>query len=200
MTPAPEKNALRSAVRARLCEKAPQSHAALRENLAALLRRMKCECCVAYLAFQQEPNLDELLDNLIITNKLLVIPRFNCQTFSYDLVSVTDLHAQLATGHYGIREPLPELPAIGHLPGLTCWLTPGLAFTPQGTRLGRGGGYYDQLFMQFPTGKRIGIAWEMQLLPEIPQEPWDRPMDYIVTETRTIDCRVLSHNLRSETS
>ncbi|MBR6470430.1 MAG: 5-formyltetrahydrofolate cyclo-ligase [Victivallales bacterium] len=185
----PDKNALRSVVRDRLRKGEPQNHAALRENLAALLRRLESECWVAYLAFQQEPNLDELLDDLLANSKSLVIPRFNHETLSYDLVPVTDLHSQVAVGHHGIREPLPELPAIDRLPESTGWLTPGLAFTVRGARLGRGAGHYDRLFLRFPQGKRIGIAWECQMLDEIPGDPWDIPMDFITTEARTVDCR-----------
>ena len=120
------------------------------------------------------------------------MPRFNLATRQYELVEVTDLNSQIALGHYGIREPEPQLVAIQQVILNTTWLVPGLAFTASGVRLGRGAGHYDRLFAKFPQGKRIGIAWEMQLLPEIPQEPWDLPMDYIVTETRTIDCRAPS--------
>ena len=189
MTSEPTKSALRAAIRDRLRKKTPGDAATLRENLAQLLERLAPTCCVAYLAFQNEPNLDELLHNLLLLNKLLAIPRFCHATRSYELVEVSDLASQLVTGHYGIREPLPELLAIQKLPSSTVWLVPGLAFTAGGARLGRGAGYYDRLFAQFPQGKRIGVAWDCQLLTEIPQEPWDRPMDYIVTETQSIDCR-----------
>ena len=195
-----DKNALRSALRKRLRENAPQNHKELQKHVGGLLAQENAECCIGYLAFQQEPVLDQLLGKWLAHNRKLLLPRFNAATRQYELVEVTDLDSQIAPGHYGIREPKPQLVAIQQVIQKAVWLVPGLAFTESGARLGRGAGYYDRLFTQFPQGKRIGIAWEMQLLPEIPQEPWDLPMDYIVTETRTIDCRVHSHNLRSETS
>ncbi|MBQ4480724.1 MAG: 5-formyltetrahydrofolate cyclo-ligase [Victivallales bacterium] len=189
MTPAAAKKNLRSAVRVRLRENAPQSHVALQAQLGRLLARENAECCIGYLAFQQEPVLDQFLGEWLELNRKILLPRFNSATMSYELVEVTDLTSQIVPGHYGIREPIQQLTEIKRLKNNTFWLVPGLAFTTCGTRLGRGAGHYDRLFAKFPQGKRIGIAWEMQLLPEIPQEPWDFPMDYIVTEMRTIDCR-----------
>lgn len=192
MTPALTKNALRNVIRARLRETVPQNHKALQQRLTELLAQENAECCIGFLAFQQEPALDQFLSNWLAQNRKLLLPRFNLATRQYELVEVTDLNSQIALGHYGIREPKPQLVAIQQVIQTSVWLVPGLAFTANGARLGRGAGYYDRLFQQFPQGKRIGIAWEMQLLPEIPQEPWDLPMDYIVTETRTIDCRAPS--------
>ena len=192
MTPALTKNALRNVIRARLRETVPQNHKALQQRLTELLAQENAECCIGFLAFQQEPALDQFLSNWLAQNKKLLLPRFNLATRQYELVEVTDLNSQIAPGHYGIREPNTQLVAIQQVIQTSVWLVPGLAFTASGVRLGRGAGHYDRLFAKFPQGKRIGIAWEMQLLPEIPQEPWDLPMDYIVTETRTIDCRAPS--------
>ena len=192
MTPAPTKNALRSAMRECLRKNAPQNHEALQNRLDALLAKENAEFCIGYLAFQQEPVLDQFLGKWLAQNRKLLLPRFNSETRQYELVEVTDWNSQVAPGHYGIREPKPQLVAIKQVIQTSVWLIPGLAFTASGVRLGRGAGHYDRLFAKFPQGKRIGIAWEMQLLPEIPQEPWDHPMDYIVTETRTIDCRAPS--------
>ncbi|MBR4125877.1 MAG: 5-formyltetrahydrofolate cyclo-ligase [Victivallales bacterium] len=189
MTPALTKNALRNVIRARLRETVPQNHKALQQRLTDLLAEENADCCIGFLAFRQEPVLDQFLSNWLAQNKKLLLPRFNLATRQYELVEVTDLNSQIALGHYGIREPEPQLVAIQQVILNTTWLVPGLAFTANGARLGRGAGYYDRLFQQFPQGKRIGIAWEMQLLPEIPQMSWDISMDYIVTESRTIDCR-----------
>ena len=166
----------------------PHDEESLRRNLLILLQKGNFDGCVGFLAFQSEPILDEVFLGLLAQGKFLAFPRFNPQSLEYDLVAVSNLTGQLAVGHYGIREPQPELPAVQKLSENVCWLVPGLAFSESGCRLGRGAGYYDRLFLRFPQGKRIGIAWEMQLLPEIPAEPWDIPMDYIVTESRRIDC------------
>lgn len=62
-------------------------------------------------------------------------------------------------------------------------IIPGVAFAPVCggyMRLGRGGGYYDRLIplLHCPT---VAPAFDFQIFPEIPCDPWDRPVDNIIT-------------------
>ncbi|MDR1679847.1 MAG: 5-formyltetrahydrofolate cyclo-ligase [Prevotellaceae bacterium] len=59
-------------------------------------------------------------------------------------------------------------------------IVPGIAFSPQGQRLGRGKGYYDRFLADF-HGKKIGICFDFQLLPEIPVEQFDVKMDEVIS-------------------
>jgi 5-formyltetrahydrofolate cyclo-ligase len=63
-------------------------------------------------------------------------------------------------------------------------LVPGLAFAEtDGTRLGRGKGYYDRLLgEQGVIARRIGVGFEMQVLPAVPREPHDSRVHELVTE------------------
>lgn len=67
-------------------------------------------------------------------------------------------------------------------------LVPGVAFDPNGNRLGRGGGYFDQ-YLKEVKGIKIGIAYEKQIVDSVPIEEHDIPMDYLITEERIIDCK-----------
>lgn len=60
-------------------------------------------------------------------------------------------------------------------------LIPGLAFALNGTRLGRGKGYFDRYLEKY-TGKKIGIGFEIQIFDEIPSDKWDQKVDQIITE------------------
>ncbi len=88
---------------------------------------------------------------------------------------------ELVIGRYGLREPAPGSPLID-LSDLGAAVVPGLAFTPDGDRLGYGGGYYDR----YLAGRKakpalIGLAYEEQVVRALPVEPWDVRMDWIVT-------------------
>ena len=61
-------------------------------------------------------------------------------------------------------------------------LVPGLAFTQQGYRLGRGAGFYDRFLTQYPQALRVGIAFSEQIVHEVPYEPFDQPLDIVLTD------------------
>ena len=63
-------------------------------------------------------------------------------------------------------------------------LVPGLAFTKDGARLGRGGGYYDRLLASLPPRtRRIGVCFAAQLVAVLPTEPHDQRVERVVTES-----------------
>jgi 5-formyltetrahydrofolate cyclo-ligase len=69
-------------------------------------------------------------------------------------------------------------------------LVPGLAFGERGGRLGRGGGHYDRFLREarrHGSIAAIAMAFELQMVAEVPREAHDEPVDVIVTEARVID-------------
>ena len=67
---------------------------------------------------------------------------------------------------------------------------PGVAFDRNGHRLGHGGGYYDRfLKTMYSKIPRIALAFDFQILPKIPREIWDVPVDEIMTELEVIRIR-----------
>ena len=60
-------------------------------------------------------------------------------------------------------------------------VVPGLGFTKDGARLGRGKGFYDR-YLEDKSVIRIGVSFEMQILDCIPTDPHDIKMDFIVTD------------------
>lgn len=80
---------------------------------------------------------------------------------------------------WGVDEPI-SIEEV-QLPTIDCLLVPGLAFTKKGERLGRGMGFYDR-FLTGIKAPKIGLAFELQILEEIPQDLWDQPVDLVVTE------------------
>ena len=86
-------------------------------------------------------------------------------------------------GPYGIREPgLNSQPvSISEMDWI---LVPGLAFGPQGTRLGRGAGYFDRCLVRATRALRIALAWDELWQDAISGQPWDQSMDWVLTESR----------------
>ena len=85
-------------------------------------------------------------------------------------------------GPFGIREPASHAP-VRALGDIDVFLVPGVAFTRDGKRLGRGGAYYDlSLARRGPHAVTIGIAFECNVLPEVPTEAHDVAMDFLATQ------------------
>lgn len=100
-------------------------------------------------------------------------------------------HALVATladwqpDRWGLLGPPADHAAwLEELTAIDLVLVPGLAFDPQGRRLGFGGGYYDR-FLGRVQATKVGITYRCLLLPEVPEEPHDVRMDLVVTEAGT---------------
>lgn len=86
----------------------------------------------------------------------------------------------LKPGFKGLLEPGEHLPAIS--PGeLDIVVTPGMAFTAQGHRLGKGGGFYDTYFKRSPGSRRVGVCFPCQICEDIPMQEHDEKVHQIVT-------------------
>jgi 5-formyltetrahydrofolate cyclo-ligase len=136
---------------------------------------------LTYLAFQNELDLLRLIDRL--PHIRWAVPRVEGKELAlhpYD-------SEHLIRHHFGMLEPSENLPCISP-EQLDVVLTPGLAFDPQGGRLGFGGGFYDRLLVATPA-KRVGIAYDCCLADELPMDQHDQRMDWVFTPTQQIECR-----------
>lgn len=95
--------------------------------------------------------------------------------------------ADLAPGAFSLLEPGPACPlALDAAPDVV--LVPGVAFDRLGRRLGFGGGYYDRILARpgMDGALVVGLAHAFQLLPELPADPWDRPVDVLCADGETL--------------
>lgn len=97
----------------------------------------------------------------------------------------------LVEGRWGIMHPpLATAEILDDLSALDAMLIPLVAFDRNGSRLGRGGGFYDKILSVTPRRVlRIGLAHHFQEHSGLPEEPWDQKLDLIITDRELIDCR-----------
>lgn len=113
-------------------------------------------------------------------------PVTNGPTEPLQFVAVTEDTAW-HTGDYGI--PVPLFGAMVPVAELSVILVPGLAFDLRGYRVGYGGGYYDRLFADAPVSLcRVGVAYQFQVMPEVPAETHDVRVHLLVTEQGLTRC------------
>ncbi len=88
--------------------------------------------------------------------------------------------ADLVAGPWGLAEPSPACPEVA--PGaVEVAVVPALGLGRDGSRLGYGGGYYDR-FLAATRALRVGVVWDACLVDALPTEPFDQPLDVVVTE------------------
>ena len=146
---------------------------------------------VAFIPYKMEPDILPILEKWLKSGRTLWLPCYDDASRAYALSAVKGLDSSwLVPGKCGIPEPRPGLPRVQApfpFSRETLWLVPGLAFTKTGKRLGRGGGYYDRM-LRGSGGIRLGIAYDVTLLPDIPTADHDESVDYLLTESQFISC------------
>src|SRR5207249_484526 len=123
-----------------------------------------------------------LLAGALSAGKLISLPRFQRETNKYIAGQVQHLVNDIKAGRFGIREPADQCAEIP-LNRLDFVLVPGVAFDSRGRRLGRGKGIYDQLLAAV-SGTTCGVAFDEQIVGQIPVAPHDIRVNCILTPTR----------------
>ena len=129
-----------------------------------------------FAALPDEPATDEVLARWASTRRV-VLPRVEGDAMRFYACRPD----ALVFGAFGILEPQGERPCpAGEIDLVVC---PGVAFTADGRRLGRGRGYYDR-YLGDPAfrGFRVGVCYAHQLVDDLPVEPHDVFMDYVITD------------------
>lgn len=132
-----------------------------------------------FCALPDEPDLSALL-NEYCTTKELYLPRVEGEhTMSFYRYYPGTLRQQ---GKFNIFEPTADASEAVDPQLLDLILVPGLAFDTQGHRMGRGKGFYDH-YLSHTEAHRMAISFDFRLRSEVPTDPWDKPMQSIVTES-----------------
>ena len=131
---------------------------------------------MAYAAIRGEPDLTPLLSAALVQGKMLLMPR--CEGKRLSVRRITNLR-DLIPGTWGIPEPGEACPEA-EPEAADLILVPGLAFSPEGYRLGQGAGYYDR-FLPETRAVCVGVCYAREIR-EVPRAPWDARMDWILTE------------------
>jgi len=119
------------------------------------------------------------------TNKTFCLPRICSKTNRLHIHKITDPQT-LKTGKFKIKEPGTKHQIIARK-NIDLVITPGLAFDTQGHRIGYGKGYFDRLFKNLSTKAfKIALAYDFQIIENVPAEKHDQKVDLIVTEKRKI--------------
>ena len=140
-----------------------------------------------YVNSTSEVNSEQIIKRCFDYNKIVILPAFNAENFEINLMKVDNLDTDLIPGPRGILEPDEDRCNIVPIECIDIAIIPGVAFDEKGARIGSGTGYYDRLIPKLSiTTRKVALAFENQIVPQIQMESHDRYVDIIITEQRII--------------
>ena len=148
------------------------------QKLMKMNKITKAESVHVYYPINNEVDIRNLIEFLWWNNKKVIMPKANFKTrelVNYYVISF----GQLEETRFGLHEPRENSPLQLGSPDVV--IVPGVAFSSSRYRLGYGGGFYDR-FLENIDSYKIGVAFEAQLLSDLPHQNHDQRLDLIVTE------------------
>ena len=128
-----------------------------------------------YLPYNQEVRTVPMLQQALADGKRVAVPK--CYGDEMRFIYLEDL-SQVEKGYCGIPEPIADEPLADDKTALV--LMPGLAFDPQGHRMGYGGGFYDKFLEKEPNHPTIALCYGFQMLEHLETEAHDIPVDTVL--------------------
>jgi 5-formyltetrahydrofolate cyclo-ligase len=139
-----------------------------------------------YSPIQNEVETADIRDQALAAGKRVFYPRCGRED-ALELVEIESV-TQLGMGRFGILEPTGEKRLSRQDQEELVVFVPGVAFDLHGNRLGRGKGWYDRLIKKLRRATFAALAYDFQIMDEVPAEEWDQKVHYLITERRIVDC------------
>ena len=147
----------------------------LGEQFLASQAYREAKTIYGYLPYNQEVRTVPMLEQALRDGKTVAVPK--CYGDEMKFIVMTDL-SRVEKGYAGIPEPIADEPVANDETALV--LMPGMAFDPQGHRIGYGGGFYDKFLSREPNHPTLALCYEFQMLPYLETEEHDIPVDTVL--------------------
>lgn len=128
-----------------------------------------------YLPYNQEVRTIPMLEQAIKDGKRIAVPKVFGDEMKF--IYLDDL-SKIEKGYCGIPEPIENEPVADDPTSLV--LMPGLAFDPQGHRIGYGGGFYDKFLAAEPGHPTLALCYAFQMVDHLETEEFDVPVDCVL--------------------
>jgi 5-formyltetrahydrofolate cyclo-ligase len=148
---------------------------------------LEANIVLLYVGREGEVPTETILHRCYDLNKVVVLPAFHPSSREMTLMKVDQVKKDLKTGPRGVLEPDPSRCKIVPIDYIDIAIVPGIALDEKGARIGTGEGYYDRLIPKLSiTTRKVALAFEEQIVPQVPMEPHDKHVDIIITDQRIV--------------
>ena len=166
---------IREQKRAMSVEEIEERSARLAELFLASAAYKNAKTVYGYLPYNQEVRTVPMLEQALRDGKRVAVPK--CYGDEMRFIYMEDL-SLVEKGYAGIPEPVADGPVAEEETALV--LMPGMAFDPQGHRIGYGGGFYDKFLAAEPNHPTLALCYSFQMLPHLETEEFDIPVDTVL--------------------
>lgn len=185
------KSELRKAIQTKLKELTDQERAekieAIENRLFEFANFLEAKIVLLYLNNTSGVDTRNILKRAYQYNKIVVLPIFGQERPGIKLYKVDDMKADIKSGPGGVVIPDPERCKRVPIDRVDIAIIPSVALDEKGGRVGSGRGNYDRLIPKLAiTTRKVSLALEDQIVPQVPMESHDKHVDIIITEKRTI--------------
>jgi len=159
----------------------------IKERLYAQNDFKQAHVILFYVSYDNEVFTHDMIKECL-TKKEVIVPKSVKENRSLILSKLENWN-DLEIGAYNILEPREDKIIEISIDEIDLIVVPGVGFDEKGRRIGHGKGYYDILMKKSTTAENIGLAFECQIVEQVPTYKYDLPVDKIITEKRVIDCK-----------
>ena len=168
-------------------EECAQKSKAIMEYLFDFANFLEAKIVLFYINTPREVATDAMIIKSWEYDKVIALPWVNKKKGIIYPFKIDDLDKDIRTGYRGIREPIQKRCKPIPVDYIDLAIIPGVAFDERGGRIGHGTGFYDKFIPGLnTTTRKVALAFECQIVPQIPMEPHDRYIDIIITDKRII--------------
>jgi 5-formyltetrahydrofolate cyclo-ligase len=155
-------------------------------RLLEVLRRTNTGTAMFFFPRPGEIDIGPAAKAAMATGVRVCLPRTGWAEGTLTPKLVDEWGEKLSVSRHGVQEPAESAPSV-NVTDLDLIVVPGLGFDESGGRLGRGGGFFDR-FLARPEVRawKVGVGLDEQVVERLPRDPWDIPVDAVVTPTRTL--------------
>jgi len=159
----------------------------IEDSLFDFANFLEAKIVLLYVNNKPEVASRNIIKRCLAFNKIVILPAFDTKTYEMKLMKVDDSDNDLITGPRGVLEPDINRCKVVPVDCLDLAIIPGIAFDEKGGRIGTGEGYYDRFIPKLSvTTRKVAIAFECQIIQQVPVESHDKYVDIIITEERII--------------
>lgn len=164
--------------------------ASINQNLIGLAEKTGCKALSAFFSFDGEPDLRPAMEILTARGLKIVLPVIvNAPEAPEMTFRSWNPAARLEKNVFGIDEPVSGEAVRPR--DLDLVVMPLVAWDENGQRLGMGAGYFDRALAEVAgcaRPLRVGVAYEVQKVAQLPADPWDVRMHQVITENGVFAC------------